>query len=88
MVSFMPQSLYPREESPLYPLDTRLSDPRAGLDSVKKRKISFPCRDSNPSSSSVQPVVGLYFDSLILAIDMMKSIMRLISNYFSNAITN
>jgi hypothetical protein len=26
--------------------------PRAGLDAVEKRKISCPCRDSNPSRSA------------------------------------
>jgi hypothetical protein len=28
--------------------------PRAGLDAVKRRKISCPCRESNPSSFVVQ----------------------------------
>jgi hypothetical protein len=29
--------------------------PRAGLDTVKKRKTSCPCRELNPESSVVQP---------------------------------
>jgi len=31
--------------------------PRAGLDALEKRKISWPWWDSNPSSLVVQPIV-------------------------------
>jgi hypothetical protein len=34
---------------------------RAGLDVMKKGKISCPCRQSNPDSSAVQPVVFFFF---------------------------
>jgi len=48
VVSFTPRPLYPQGESHWYPLDRRLGGPRASLDSVVKRKIPCPCRDSNP----------------------------------------
>jgi hypothetical protein len=32
-------------------------DPRAGMDTVVKRKIPSPCRDSNPRTPIVQTVV-------------------------------
>jgi len=38
VVSFTPQLLYPQGKSPWYPLDRRLSGPRAILDTVVKRK--------------------------------------------------
>jgi hypothetical protein len=36
--------------------------PRAGLDTVSKRKIPSPYRDSNPDNPTVQPVGGRYTD--------------------------
>jgi hypothetical protein len=33
--------------------------PRAGLDIVDKRKISYPCQKWNPYSSAVQPIAYL-----------------------------
>jgi hypothetical protein len=30
--------------------------PKAGMDAVEELKISFPCLESNPNSSVVQPV--------------------------------
>jgi hypothetical protein len=44
-------------KSHLYPLDRRLVGPRAGLDAVEKRKISCPCRESNPGSCALSPSV-------------------------------
>jgi hypothetical protein len=37
------------------PLDGRLLNPRAGLVAVRKRKISCPCRETNPDSSAMHP---------------------------------
>jgi hypothetical protein len=33
--------------------------PRAGLDVLEKRKISFPCRESNPNSSTVHYIAAM-----------------------------
>jgi len=52
VVSFTAQLLYPRGNSPWYPLNGRLGSPRASLDVVVKRKILSSCQDSNPQSSS------------------------------------
>jgi hypothetical protein len=43
-----PAALYPRGKDPRYPLDTRLSGPRVGLDAGATRKILCLCRGSNP----------------------------------------
>jgi len=44
---------------PRYPLDWKLSGPRAGLDAVAKRRISAICRESNPSSQYTDwPTLG------------------------------
>jgi hypothetical protein len=42
--------------------------PRASLDTVSKRKIPSPCRDSNPDHPIVQPVVSHYTDRAIQAV--------------------
>jgi hypothetical protein len=39
-----------------YPWGRRRVGPRAGMDSVEKREVSYPCRQSNPDSSATQPV--------------------------------
>jgi hypothetical protein len=45
-----PGFVTPRRTSPRYPLDRRL-----GLDAMEKRKISCPCRESNPSRPARNP---------------------------------
>jgi hypothetical protein len=55
VVSFTPQSLYPRGKSLRYPLDMRLGGPHI-LDAVEKREIRSPCRESNNDYPIVQPV--------------------------------
>jgi hypothetical protein len=62
MVSFTPWPLYPQGKSPWYPLDRRLGDRRAVLDTVAKRKIPIPRRESNPRTPIVQPVAQRYTD--------------------------
>jgi hypothetical protein len=49
VVNFTPRPLYFQGKSPWYPLDM---DPRTGMDTVVKKKIPTPCRDSNPRSFS------------------------------------
>jgi hypothetical protein len=39
VVSFTLRPLYPRGNSPWYPLDRRLGGPRTSLDDVERRKI-------------------------------------------------
>jgi hypothetical protein len=59
----MSQLLHPWGKSPQYPLNRRLEgrgDPRADLDILEKRKISYPCRKYNPGSSS--PQLSYYTD--------------------------
>jgi hypothetical protein len=57
VVSFTTRLLHRRGKS----LDTHWmvswEGPRVGLDDVKKRKMSCPCREFNPDSSAVRPVV-------------------------------
>jgi hypothetical protein len=48
VVSFTSQPLYPQRNGPWYPLYRRLCGPRAGLDTVVKRKIPSPCQVPNP----------------------------------------
>jgi hypothetical protein len=38
----------PQENGPQYPSNKKLCGPRADLDIVQQRKISFSCQDSNP----------------------------------------
>jgi hypothetical protein len=40
-------ALYPQGKRPRHPLDRRLSEPRASLDTVENRNI-LPCQESNP----------------------------------------
>jgi hypothetical protein len=55
-----PPALSPGEETlGTFSLGGRVS-PWAGLDAVKMRKISRPCRKSNPDSSTVQPIARHY----------------------------
>jgi hypothetical protein len=51
VVGFTPQPLYLRGKSPQYPLDRRLDGPRAGLDTVGKRKIRAPDGNRTPTFS-------------------------------------
>jgi hypothetical protein len=50
-MSFTFPPLYPRANIPFYTFYMRRGGPqsRSGLDAVEKRKISWPCRESNPS---------------------------------------
>jgi hypothetical protein len=57
MVSFTPRLLYPRGKSPDIHWIGDWAGSRAGMNIVERRKISSPCRESNPSLSAVQPLV-------------------------------
>jgi hypothetical protein len=48
VVSITPRRIYPEERDPDTQWLGRWMGPRAGLDAVKKRKVSFPCWESNP----------------------------------------
>jgi hypothetical protein len=72
VVSFTPPSLYPRGKNPRYPLDRRLSGPRAGLDNMEKCK-SLILRNSNSDPSLVQPVASGYADCAIPALPVPSS---------------
>jgi hypothetical protein len=50
VVSFTPQLLYPRQKSPRYTSDRRLSGPqrRSGRGDEEEKSLHFPCRKSNP----------------------------------------
>jgi hypothetical protein len=52
----MPRPLYPQGKSPWYTLDRRLVVLKAGLDSMVKKKIPSPRRESNPKIPIIQPV--------------------------------
>jgi hypothetical protein len=52
LVSFTPRPLYPRERAPYTHWTRGWVGPRAGLDTVVKRKINSPYRDSNSQSST------------------------------------
>jgi hypothetical protein len=52
------QPLYPQGKSPWYQLDRRLVGNEAGLDSVVKRKIPIPCRESNPRTPVLVSKLG------------------------------
>jgi len=52
VANFTPRPIYPQGESPLYPLNRRMGEPRAGLKAVVKRKILGFCRVSISRSSS------------------------------------
>jgi hypothetical protein len=59
VVSFTLRPLYPQVKSPRYPLGGWV-DPRGGLNTVVKRKIPSPRRDSNPDHPIVQPSQSVY----------------------------
>jgi hypothetical protein len=48
VVNFTSRPLYLRGKSPFTNRTGGWVGPRAGLDVTEKRKISFPCRESNP----------------------------------------
>jgi hypothetical protein len=50
-----PRTFYPRGNSPRNPLIGDWVGPKAGLDAVEKRKISCPCRESDPGRPAVSP---------------------------------
>jgi hypothetical protein len=55
LVSFTPQPLYPRGNSPRYSLDRNLGEPQS------RSGLSFPYQESNPGSSVIKPVaLSLY----------------------------
>jgi hypothetical protein len=60
MVAFTARPLYPREKSPLDPLDRRLGGPQSR--SGRLAENSWPYRDSNFDTSVVQPVASRYTD--------------------------
>jgi hypothetical protein len=55
VVNFTPRPVYPVERAPGAHCIGGWVGPRAGLDAVKKRKISFSCRESNPDHPAVTP---------------------------------
>jgi hypothetical protein len=59
---FAPLPLYPKGKRRWYPLDRRLGGPRAVLDTVVRRKLPSPLRESKPSTPIVQPVAQRYTD--------------------------
>jgi hypothetical protein len=74
VVSFTPLPLYTQGKSPWYPLDRRLSGPRAGLDEVSKRKIPGiePRSYARPTRS--QSLYRLsYAGSPLVAVAIIKS---------------
>jgi hypothetical protein len=57
---FIPLLLYPRESVSSTHCIGGWVGPRASLDAMKKRKISFPCRESNRSFLVIQSVACPY----------------------------
>jgi hypothetical protein len=55
-----PGRFSPQGKSPWYPLDRRVGGPRAVLDTMEKRKMPSPHRESNPRTPIVQPVAQRY----------------------------
>jgi hypothetical protein len=55
MFSFTPRALYPQIKSTWYQLDRIWLGPRAGLDTMVKRKIPSPRRESNPDHPLYSP---------------------------------
>jgi hypothetical protein len=50
-------ALLPGKE-PTVPIELNAGwDSRVGFDAVEKRKFSFPCRESNPNSPAVRPIL-------------------------------
>jgi hypothetical protein len=65
MIRFMHPPPDPREGFPC--IDWM--DPRAGVDAVKKSRISYPCENSNPSLDySVRCLVTISADSLAVTL--------------------
>jgi hypothetical protein len=62
MVSFTLRPLYLRERYPRAYLIGGWVSPRFGLDTVSKRKIPSPRRESNPDHPIVQPIASSYTD--------------------------
>jgi hypothetical protein len=52
----------PQGKSPRYLYDKRQGGPRAGLETVSKRKILSPRREWNPDHPIIQPVAQPYTD--------------------------
>jgi hypothetical protein len=48
-----PATLIPLGIEPLYPLNSRVVSPRASQDVLEKRKIYYPCLDTNPRPSTL-----------------------------------
>jgi hypothetical protein len=61
VVSLAIRPLYPR-----HPLSRRLCGPQSRLGRLEKRKLHFPCRDSNLGSSSPKPAHYINCDLLCL----------------------
>jgi hypothetical protein len=62
MVSFTPRPLYPRNRARGTHWIRGWVGPRACLEAVKKRKISCPCRESNPGRPAPSPSLSqLYY---------------------------
>jgi hypothetical protein len=55
-ISFTPLPLFPQGNKAGSQYIGGWAGPRIVLDDMKKRKMFFPCRESNHDSSAVQPV--------------------------------
>jgi hypothetical protein len=52
-----PVVLHSGERAPAYPLHRSLGGPRAGLDTVEKRKIYCLCRELNPCYQNIRHIL-------------------------------
>jgi hypothetical protein len=72
VVSLTTRPLFSRERASGTHHIGSLVSPRAGLDSVVKRKIPTPCRELNPQTRIVQPVASRYTDWAIPALVILE----------------
>jgi hypothetical protein len=74
MVSFMLLPLHPGDRAPTTHWIGGGIGPRAGLDTMEKRKISYPCQKLNPSHpanglvavlTELSQLLGLHYDMVL-----------------------
>jgi hypothetical protein len=63
----MPRQLYPKGNSPRYPLDRRFGGPQSRSGRREEEKIFEPTGTGTPTSLVVQPVASRYTDYAIPA---------------------